>query len=259
MRPILHTVTPEASRDEVVDIVERYEIPALPVVDENDVLIGVITEEDVVQAMEDIANETIATIAGTGEDIGEHEPILKRVLWRAPWLLVTLCAGLVTFTALNHFSDRIWFAVVPFFVPLINMMSGNVGLQCSTILVRSMSTGELSHGTRKKAVLNELWIGLMIGSAFGLICGFVVYVLSSFGFYQLESTPLIIAMTISCGVLGACMTATTLGALSPFLFAKFRIDPAVAAGPIVTAFNDVLSTLVFFLIARCVNSLFALS
>lgn len=253
MRPILHTVTPDASRDEVVDIVERYEIPALPVVDDNDILIGVITYEDVVEVMEDIADETIATMAGTAEDVSEHEPTLKRALWRAPWLLVTLCAGLVTFTALTHFSDRVWFAIVPFFVPLINMMSGNVGLQCSTVLVRGMSTGELSMGSRRNAVLKELWIGLVIGLSFGVICGLVVYILSSLGFYHLDKSPLILGSTISFGVLGACMTATTLGALAPFLFIKFRIDPAVAAGPIVTAFNDVLSTLVFFIIARFVN------
>jgi magnesium transporter len=254
MRPILHTVNPNASRDEVVDIVERYEIPALPVVDDDHKLIGVITYEDVVEVMEDIADETIATMAGTGEDVSEHEPTFRRVLWRAPWLLVTLCAGLVTSTALNHFSDRVWFGIVPFFVPLINMMSGNVGLQCSTVLVRGMSTGELSSGSRREAILKELWIGLLIGCIFGVICGTVIYTLSSLGFYQLEKSALIWGATVSFGVLGACMTATTLGALSPFIFAKFRIDPAVAAGPIVTAFNDVLSTLVFFLIARCVNS-----
>ena len=84
----------DTSRDEVVDLVERYKIPALPVVDEQDRLVGVITYESVVEAMEDIADETIASIAGTAEDLSEHEPIFKRFLWRAPWLIVTLCAGL---------------------------------------------------------------------------------------------------------------------------------------------------------------------
>lgn len=257
MRPILHKVTVDTSRDEVVDYVERYEIPALPVVDEDDHLVGVITYEDVVEAMEDIADETIASIAGTAEDVSEHEPTFKRFMWRAPWLLVTLCAGLVTASALTYFNDRSWFAVVPFFVPLINMMSGNVGLQCSTILVRGMSTGELTPGSRRMAVINELRIGLLIGSVFGLACGLLVFTLADYGFHDLGKTPLVLGATVSCGILGACMTATTLGAFSPFVFAKFHIDPAVASGPLVTAFNDVLSTLMFFLVARFVNTVLA--
>ncbi len=213
-----------------------------------------INYEDVVEALEDIADETIASMAGTAEDVSEHEPILKRFFWRAPWLLVTLFAGLVTATAMNHFNDRIWFIVVPFFVPLINMMSGNVGLQCSTMLVRAMSTGELSSGSRTEALVKELGIGLLIGVVFGVICGISVYCMKMMGVYHLTIDPLVLGATVSCGLLGACMTATTLGTFSPFFFARFGIDPAVASGPIVTSFNDVLSTLIFFLIAWGVHS-----
>lgn len=255
MRPILHKVNVDTPREEVIDYVERYEIPALPVVDKQDHLIGVITYKDVVEAMEDIAGETIATIAGTAEDISEHEPTFKRFLWRAPWLLVTLLAGLVTATALTHFNDRAWFIVVPFFVPLINMMSGNVGLQSSTLLVRGMSTGELPPGSRRKAIINELKLGLLIGIIFGVTCGTIVYLFGDLGFNHLGKTPLILGATVSCGILTACLTATTLGAFSPFVFARFHIDPAVASGPLVTAFNDVLSTLMFFLVAFGINRL----
>lgn len=257
MRPVLHKVTVDTSRDEVVDIVERYKLPELPVVDDEDRQVGVINYEDVVEVLEDIADETIASMAGTAEDVSEHEPILKRFLWRAPWLLVTLCAGLVTATAMNHFNDRIWFIVVPFFVPLINMMSGNVGLQCSTMLVRAMSTGELSSGSRTDALLKELGIGLMIGLIFGLLCGIAVYSMKVFGVYHVTIDPIVLGAIVSCGLLGACMTATTLGTFAPFFFARFGIDPAVASGPIVTSFNDVLSTLIFFMIAWGVNALIA--
>lgn len=254
MGPVLHKVVPEAPRDEVVDVVERYKIPALPVVDEKDHLLGVITYEDVVEALEDIADETIANIAGTAEDISEHEPILKRLIWRAPWLFVTLCAGLVSSTAMTHFGNRAWFAFVPFFVPLITGMSGNVGIQCSSILVRGMSTGELTQGSRGEAVVKELIIGLLIGVIFGAFCGLVVFSLSIFGAPTLTPTHLATVFMVSFGVLGACLTATTLGSLSPFFFARFGIDPAVASGPIVTAFNDVLSTLMFFFVAWVIHS-----
>lgn len=257
MRQILHKVQVDTSRDEVVDLVSRYKIPALPVVDDKDHLIGVITYEDVVEAMEDIADETIASFAGTAEDVSEHEPIFKRFMWRAPWLLVTLCAGLVTATAMTHFSDRYWFAFIPFFVPLITGMSGNVGIQCSTILVRGMYTGELSAGSRTEAIIKELMIGLLIGTVFGLLCGTVVYILNVFGIHHVGVDPLATGVIVSFGLFGACMTATVLGTFSPFFFARFGIDPAVASGPIVTAFNDVLSTLMFFLVARILSIFFA--
>lgn len=256
MRPILHKVTADDSRDEVVDLVERYKIPALPVVDQEDRLVGVITYEDVVEAMEDIADETIANIAGTAENVSEPEPVIKRFIWRAPWLLVTLCGGLITALAMSHFKNRSWFVIVPFFVPLIAGMSGNVGIQCSTILVRGMSTGSISLGSRMQAVSKELGIGLLIGLVFGLVCGFAIYILNYFGIHQAGGDPMAIGATVSIGLLGACLMATILGTLSPFFFARFGIDPAVASGPIVTAFNDVSSTLMFFLIARGVYPLF---
>lgn len=256
MGPVLQKVTPDTHRDEVVDLVERYKIPALPVVDKDDKLLGVITYEDVVEALEDIADETIASIAGTAEDVSEHEPILKRLLWRAPWLLVTLCAGLVSSTAMTHFHTRIWFAFVPFFVPLITGMSGNVGIQCSTILVRRMSLGELSPGQRTNAIVKELMIGCLIGVLFGALCAIVIFFLNLSGVHQLGEQQYAIIAMVGFGVLGACLTATTLGTFSPFFFSRMGVDPAVASGPIVTAFNDVLSTLMFFLVARVIYSFF---
>lgn len=257
MRPILHKITPNTSRDEVVDIVERYNIPSLPVVDEEDKLIGVIAYEDAIEAMKDMADETIANIAGTAEDYGEHEQLFKRFIWRAPWLLVTLCAGIFTASAMTYFNDRLWFIVVPFFVPLIAGMSGNVGIQCSTILVRGMTTGAISANSFFNAVGKELLIGLLIGSVFGVVCGLVIYFLHYFGLHILSIDPIAVGTTVTFGVLAACLVATVLGTLSPFFFARFRIDPAVASGPIVTAFNDVLSTLMFFLVARVVYSFFS--
>lgn len=257
MRPILHKVNVDDSRDEVVDLVERYEIPALPVVDDQDHILGVITYEDVVEAMEDIADETIANIAGTAEDVSEPAPIYQRFFLRAPWLLVTLCAGLITATAMTYFKDSSWFLYVPFFVPLIAGMSGNVGIQCSTILVRGMSTGSLSTGSRLDAMTKELGIGLLIGSVFGVLCGIAVYLLNHFGIHTVVGDPIAVGTTVSVGLLGACLMATVLGTFSPFFFARFGIDPAVASGPIVTAFNDVLSTLMFFLVARVLYPLFA--
>ncbi len=258
MRPVLHQIHADASRDEVVDLVERYKIPALPVIDENERLVGIIPYERVVEALEDIADETIASIAGTAEDVREHEPILKRFFGRAPWLIVTLFAGLVTATALSYFKEKDWFTFVALFVPLVAGMSGNVGIQCSTILVRGMSTGELSKGSKREAVLGELTIGLLIGIVFGILCGISVYFLNRFDIHYTGSNPALLGFIVSSGLLGACLMATLLGTLSPFFFARFRIDPAIASGPIVTAFNDVLSTVMYIFIAKLISSYYAI-
>ncbi|NGX57443.1 MAG: Magnesium transporter MgtE [Chlamydiae bacterium] len=262
MQPIFHTVTPDASRDEVVDIMERYELAALPVIDEYHQLVGVIPFESAVEAMKDIMDDTIANIAGTAEDFDEHEPIIRRFFWRAPWLIVTLCAGLTTAASLTLFQGNEWFIIVPFFIPLIAGLSGNVGIQCSTLLVRSISSGEVTVGTKGEIVAKELMIGLLIGVVFGILCGIVVYSLNLLGFDPVGPgdgffhTPFAIAFTVCLGIFGSCSASTFLGSTTPFLFARIGIDPAVAAGPIVTAFNDVMAAWIFIIIARLVSLMF---
>lgn len=258
MRQVEHKVSPDATREEVVDIVERYKIPALPVVNKENLLVGVITYEDVVEAIEDIADETIAWMAGTAEDLSETDHVFKRFLARAPWLLVTLFAGLISATAMSYYQsiEAELLALIFFFVPLINGMSGNVGVQCSTVLVRSMAIGVLSAGKKGEAILNELTIGLMTGVIFGCLCGIIIYFLTSGEIGEFKGNPLQLGVTVAAGVLGASLTATTLGVSSPFFFARMGIDPALASGPIVTAFNDIMSMVMFFVISGVLNTLF---
>jgi magnesium transporter len=258
MRPIVHKVPPETSRDEVVDLVERYKIPALPVTDGKDFLVGVITYEDVVEAIEDMADETIAQMAGTGEDVSAHEPTIKRFFARAPWLIVTLCGGLINAASMAYFESTLstWLAFAVFFVPLITGMSGNVGVQCSTVLVRGMATGLVSSGSKGEAVSAELSIGLLIGLVFGIVGGLVVYFLNAVGLQQMSVNSIAVGVTVSCGLFGACLTATVLGVFSPLFFARVGIDPAISSGPIITAFNDVFSMIMYFLIAQVINTFF---
>jgi len=249
--PIEHKVTADISREEVVEIVERYKISAVPVVDDKNKLIGVITYEDVVDALEDILDETIGSVAGTSEKVGEHESILKRFLSRSPWLFVTLCAGLLNVGLMSSFEklDKGMLTFALFFVPLITGLSGNIGIQCSTVLVRSMALGIVTPGNRKKSIYKEILLGLMAAVFFGLLCGFLVYSMNFGGITQSAMHPLSIALIVSVGLMGACLAGTLLGVLSPFFFSRVGVDPAVASGPIITAFNDFLSMAIYFLIA----------
>ncbi len=257
MRPILHKVTVETSREEVVEIVERYKISALPVVDKNNDLIGVITCEDALEAVEDMADETIAKIAGTAEKLSEHEPSLRRFFSRAPWLFVTLLAGLINVGVISSFQRHeggaLTFAL--FFIPLIAGMSGNIGIQCSTVLVRSMAIGNISSRTKKEAVRKELLIGICTGCFFGVLSGLLAAALQLVGATEAAISPVVLGLIVGCGLMGACLAGTFLGVFSPLFFARMGIDPAVASGPIITAFNDILSMSIYFLISLGLSAL----
>ncbi len=259
MRPVLHKVTAESTREEVIDLVERYRISSLPVVDIDNYLVGVISHEDVVEAMEDLADETIARMAGTNERFTSHDPITRRFLTRAPWLIVTLLAGLVNVGVMSSFQQRaggiLTFAL--FFVPLITGMSGNIGLQCSTVLVRIMAMGGLSLGSRRETITKELISGVFTGSIFGISCGFILYLLSFLtGASLTPAAPGAVAAIVSIGLIGGCCAGTLLGVFAPLFFARIGVDPAISAGPIVTSLNDFLSMTIYFLIAWGVSTLF---
>ena len=259
MRPILHKVTAEATREEVIDLVERYKIASLPVVDIDNYLIGVIAHEDIVEAMEDLADETIAKMAGTNDKFTSHDPILRRFLARAPWLCVTLLAGLLNVGVMSSFQKYdggiLTFAL--FFVPLINGMSGTIGLQCSTVLVRIMAMGGLSVGSRRETLVKELLSGLFTGVFFGVSCGLLVYLLATLSGAVVGSvSPIAVGAIVGIGLIGGCTAGTLLGVFSPLFFSRIGVDPAISSGPIVTAFNDFLSMTIYFVIALGISNLF---
>lgn len=104
-------------------------------------------------------------------------------------------------------------------------------------------------------MIKEIAIGLLIGVTFGIACGIMVYILNVMEIQHAGSDPIALGILVSCGLFGACMTATLLGTFSPFFFVRIGVDPAVASGPIVTAFNDVSSTVMFIIVARLTYSL----
>lgn len=251
MKETAHTVSPEAPREEIADLFERYKLVALAVVDENRRLLGVITQEDALDMIEDINDETIASMAGTTEKVSEHESVIKRFFHRAPWLLVTMLAGLLNVAVMASFQEYVGSVLlfVLFFVPLITGMSGNIGIQCSTILVRGIALGLVFKGNRRETAWKEILVGVMTGTVFGVLSGFVVYGLDHLGFSHLGVSASVVGLIVGVGLTGACLAGTVLGVLSPLFFMRLGIDPAVASGPIVTACNDFLSMSIYFLIA----------
>lgn len=250
MKPVLYKVLADTSREDVVDLVERYKISALTVVDDDDKLIGVITYEDILEAIEDIADATIASFAGTAEKMRDNKPFWMRFLSRAPWLFVTLVAGIISSGVMGSFQHYEGGVLTFFlcFVPLITGMSGNIGIQSSTILVRGMATGIVTSGTRKEAILKELVVGLCAALVFGVMCMFAVSFLNVFSLTDSILNSYQIGLMVGVGLFGACLAGSVLGVCSPLVFSRIGVDPAVASGPIVTACNDVLSMIIFFII-----------
>jgi magnesium transporter len=251
-------VMADTSREDVIDLVERYKISALTVVDEEDRLIGVVTYEDVLEAIEDIADATIASFAGTAEKLRDSKPFWLSFLARAPWLFVTLIAGIVSSSIMASFQQYEG-GVLTFvlcFVPLITGMSGNIGIQSSTILVRGMATGIVTAGTHKEAIVKELVVGLCSAIVFGIMCSFAVSFLNVFSLIENVLSAHQVGLMVGVGLFGACLSGTLLGVGSPLLFSRIGVDPAVASGPIVTACNDVLSMIIFFIIVIVMKGFF---
>lgn len=248
MKPILYKVTTDSTREEVVDIVERYKVSSLPVVDKENKLVGIIANEDVIEVMEDLADDTISKITGTTEKASTKDPLFKKFLARSPWLVVTLFAGIVNMGVMSSFESYAGkvLTFVLFFVPLVTGMSGNVGIQCSTVLVRNMALGLKS---KREAILKELMTGVFTGVIFGIICAVVVYTIDLIASKGESVFQFSTGIIVGIGLIGACFAGTFLGVFSPIFFERLGVDPAISSGPIVTAFNDFFSMSIYFLIS----------
>ncbi|MEL7431839.1 MAG: magnesium transporter [Chlamydiota bacterium] len=260
MCPVLHKVSIREKRQEVIDVVERYKLESLAVVDEQNALIGVITSEDVVEALEELADETMAMIAGTVETPHTETSTFARFFSRSPWLFVTLLSGFLNVgmmsTSGRHFGEEFFF--IFFFVPLVTGLSGNIGIQCSTVLVRNFAVGSLSNTSRVEASRKELASGLFSGLVFGVLCGVFIYLFGALFCKDFGLGAFSVACIVSCGLIGACFAGTLLGVFSPLFFMRVGVDPAISSGPIITAFNDFISMAIYFFIAWSLHLVFFL-
>ena len=260
VQPIDHVLYDTSNQDEIVDMIERYEIEYIPVLNKQNKMLGVIDYQDAIEIVEDLVDETIAYISGTSQDVSINDPIWKSFLDRAPWLLVTMGAGLVNYTVLTGFLEADKPPILQLlvgFIPLILGLSGNIGLQCSTILLRAQSMGQINT-MQTRFILNEFKKGMAASTVFAFITGTFIYTLQVFFRSSMAFDPFKVTMICVCGVFSACLTSVFLGVSAPFAFRKVGVDPAVAAGPIVTALNDVTSTMIYFLVSTFISRLLGL-
>jgi len=243
------TVEPDLDQEEVARIVSKYDLLAVPVVDKNNKLLGRVTVDDVIDVIKEENTEDIYRMAG----ISHHEELLKKSAFkvaqrRLPWLIATLCGGVIVAVLIKNFQLTLEKVIaLAFFTPIIADMGGNVGTQSSTITTRGLATGYVVSGQIKSILIKELKIGIIMG----LVCGLTV---GTVGFW-LGRNP-ILGVVLAGAMFGAIVVAALTGIIMPLFFNKLHIDPAIASGPFITTINDITGVLIYFTLATWLFRLF---
>lgn len=230
--------------EEVAKIMAKYDLEAIPVVDDNLILLGRITIDDIVDVLREEAEKDYQLAAGITADVEADDSIWDLTKARLPWLLIGMFGGLGAASIIEHFNDSMGgFIVLLSFVPLIQATAGNVGVQSSAIVVQGLANDSMD-GNIFRRLLKESLLGLVNGLAIALIGLLITHFI--FG------TPYIISITIAIALVVVIIMAAIIGTFIPIFLDKRGIDPAVATGPFITTSNDVFGILTYFVIAKLI-------
>lgn len=241
MNPEPIRVHHDTEQEEVVRLVDRYDLISIPVVDDDGHLLGAVTVDDVIDALQDEVTEDLATVAGASA-----EDLLSRSPWRAagsriPWLMVAFGISLLSAVIIRVFERTLEEAVMlAAFIPVITAMSGNSGLQSSMVAVRSMALGLMDDRQIGRLLLRQVPIALAVA----VVCGLVAFVGGALLVGE-SGYGLIVGLGMFCAI----VSGSLVGSLVPIVFRRIGLDEALASGPFVTTMNDALSLLIYFAIA----------
>lgn len=242
----VHATTPKVllgdTCEKVANLMDHEQLSTIPVVDENDVIHGVITFDDVIRTMQDIASEDIFTMVGTAKVDPFAKSIGAKISARAPWLLTTFLGGLASAFILSAFQGTlVEFTTIILFIPFVIGLAGNVGIQGATVIVRGLATGDIQDDNLHTVRRSELLVGLSNGLIFALLCGCFVWLVAA---PFLAASPLL-GLTVGSGIFLAVAMASVIGTFTPTLFIRLGIDPAISTGPFVTVLNDISGVAVY--------------
>lgn len=239
------SVAVNTDQEQVAALAARYNLLAIPVTDEGNHLVGIVTIDDVIDVIREEATEDILKMAGAGEDAFEERSVLRSVRTRAPWLFAAWFGGLAASVLIGAYESQIATQVVlAAFIPIILGMGGNVGTQTATVMVRGLATGRVTHGMGWKYFLRETAIGVSLGVIYGLLLA--IYTAVS---HNSEPEFLGLAATVGISILASMALAAMVGAFIPLALNRINVDPAVSTGPFVTTAVDVLGILGYFTVA----------
>jgi magnesium transporter len=240
----LNSVTVDTEDVEVARIMQKYDLEAIPVVDEMGRLVGRITIDDIVDVIKDEADEDYQLAAGISQDVEADDSILEHTKARLPWLVLALLGGFVSVKVLGLFEGAMLeHGNLFFFTPLIAAMAGNVGVQSSAIIVQGLANNTLS-GSLFSRLIKEVSLSLLNG----VILATILFLGSHF----LLNVEFIIGVIVTIALISVIIIASLIGTFIPLLLDKFGIDPALATGPFITTSNDICGILIYFSIARMI-------
>ena len=234
------SVKANSDDEEVANIMEKYDLIVLPVVDDLNRLIGRITIDDVVDVMKEEAMEDYNKASGISEQVDASDNILTLTRARLPWLLIGLMGGIMGAEVIGIFDieNNIELA---FFTPLIAAMGGNVGVQSAAIIVQGLASNNLGMDSLAQRLIKELGVALLNG----IICSGLIMIITS-----LIGYPNSISFTVSISLMAVIIFAALFGTFIPLVLDKYKIDPALATGPFITTVNDVLGLFIYFMIGK---------
>lgn len=245
--PDIHYVRTGTSTVDVADFMQKYDLVVMPVVDDNDRLMGRITIDDVMDVITDNAEENIQRMSGITDDVDSNDRLWRLSRARIPWLLVGLCGGIIGSRIIGTYEEEIKIhPEMAYFIPLIGAMGGNVGVQSSAIIVQGLANNTLLGDNISPKLLKELGVGLING----LICSVLIWGYA----FVIEDWQL--AATVSAALLTVILCASFLGTFVPLTLNRFKINPALATGPFVTTLNDVIGITIYFLMGRILYAFF---
>lgn len=233
-------------QEEVARMMRDYNFLALPVVDFQKHLLGIITVDDIIDVMEEEASDDYSKLAGIADlDSVDRNPF-SAAKKRLPWLIILLFLGMFTASLIGRFEETLnKVAILAVFIPLIAGMAGNTGTQALAVAVRGIATGDLEKESKWSIILREAGTGLITGFICGILVTFVVF------FWQGD---LFLGALVGISIFITLIIATLAGSLVPLLMHRLKIDPAVASGPFITTINDIISILIYFGIATAFMS-----
>jgi magnesium transporter len=228
---------------EVARIMQKYDLEAIPVVDEMGRLVGRVTIDDIVDVIKDEADKDYQMAAGITQDVEAGDSVLEMIKARLPWLLIGMVIELIASLVLkeNQTSQQHYSTLI-IFVPLLSATAGNIGVQASAIVVQGLANGSLKQFS-KNYFTKELSVAMISG-----------LIISSFLFlyHSLLYGEYLVGLAISLSMVVVILFAATLGTLVPLFLHKKKIDPAIATGPFITTTNDVFGIMIYFGIARLI-------
>ena len=240
------TVAPGQDQEEVARFVARYDLLAVPVVDAERHILGLVTVDDIVDVIRQEAAEDMMLMAGVSD--APQRSILRQTWHRAGWLLATIGGGIVAAEVIGLYEETLMkVAVLAGFIPVIMGMGGNVGIQSATLAVRGLATGSVQIGGVGSFLWQEARVGVLLGACYAVLLG--VY-----GLVRFPDTPMI-GVSVAASIFLAIGSAGVIGAMLPVGFDRVGADPAIATGPFVTTLVDLIGIIIYFNVARALLGL----